>query len=251
MLGYGGNRLNIGQQGFPGVGLQVDAVANPGGAFGPRDGVNDRRQVVTPAGDMDGWGWLGRRCRRVIGFADGIDVLGLHVVLARAGVYFFADTTVNIDPSAEDLAEIACVTADAVKFFTDEAPRVAMLSFSNFGSSRHEKSDRVRHAVKLVRRRKPDLVIDGEMRIDTALNPEFSKDVYPFNAVAGDANVLIFPDLDSGNLAYKLMMTLGGAEVIGPILLGIDAPVNVIIRGSTVTEIVNLAAVTVVRAQER
>jgi malate dehydrogenase (oxaloacetate-decarboxylating)(NADP+) len=159
-----------------------------------------------------------------------------------------ADPTVNIQPNAECLAQIAVSTAEACKWF-DIEPRIAMLSYSNFGSAESEDTRRVAQAVQLVKRRQPGLVIDGEMQVDTALDAALREEFFPFTALSDNANVLIFPDLASGNVAYKLMGKLGGAELVGPILLGMRKPVNVLQRGCDVNTIVNMAALTAVRAQ--
>jgi malate dehydrogenase (oxaloacetate-decarboxylating)(NADP+) len=164
--------------------------------------------------------------------------------------FFFADCTVNIDPDADRLAEIALATAGAVRHFGIE-PRVAMLSFSNFGSVRHPRSDKVARAVKLLHERRPDLPVDGEMQADTAVVEQILVGTYPFSRLQGPANVLIFPDLDSANICYKLLARLGGAQAIGPILVGLAAPIHVLQRGSDVDDIVNMAVIAAVDAQER
>ncbi|MSS72018.1 MAG: phosphate acetyltransferase [Candidatus Latescibacteria bacterium] len=176
-------------------------------------------------------------------------VSGLYVLIFKNQLLFLADTTVNIEPSAEDLAEIAIESARVARRF-DESPRVAMLSFSNFGSTRHPLSEKVRRATEIIKERAPDLVVEGEMQADTAVAPEIAHEAYPFSAIQGDANVLIFPDLQSGNIAYKLLMRLGGAEAIGPILMGLSRPVHVLQRGCDVSAIVHMAAIAVVDAQE-
>ena len=191
-----------------------------------------------------------RPALEIVGTAPGVyKVAGLYIMLVRDKVYFFSDATVNIDPSAEDLAEIASLAADMACQF-DIQPRIAMLSFSNFGSTRHPFSDKVRGAVQILRERRPDLVVDGEMMADTAIVPEIIDRLYPFSRVR-DANVLIFPDLEAANVAYKLLQRLGGAEAIGPVLLGMGKPVHVLQRGDEVRTIVNIAALAVVDAQER
>ncbi len=177
-------------------------------------------------------------------------VSGLFMLVTQRGdIYFLADTTVNVDPTAEDLAEIALCAARAARRF-DVTPRVALLSFSNFGSAKHPLTAKVRRAVALVRKADPDLMVDGEMQADTAVVPEIVETTYPFSALRGGANVLIFPDLHSGNIAYKLLMRLGGAEAIGPILMGLSKPVHVLQLGAEVEDIVNVAAIAVVDAQE-
>jgi malate dehydrogenase (oxaloacetate-decarboxylating)(NADP+) len=132
----------------------------------------------------------------------------------------------------------------------DIEPRVALLSFSNFGSTRHPLADKVRRAVRLVKDRAPDLMVDGEMQADTAVVPEIIRETYPFSSLKGDANVLVFPNLEAGNIAYKLLARIGGAEVIGPILMGLSRPVHVLQRGAEVSDIVNMAAIAVVDAQQ-
>ncbi|MGH9453060.1 MAG: NADP-dependent malic enzyme [Terriglobia bacterium] len=176
-------------------------------------------------------------------------VCGVYVILTKKQVFFFADTTVTIEPSAEDLAEIATLAAEVAREFNFE-PRVAMLSFSNFGSTRHPATEKVRLATEIVKRRVPDMCVDGEMMADTAVTPELLSEDYPFSTLKGGANVLIFPDLNAANIAYKLMMRIGGAEALGPILMGLSKPVHVLQRGAAVEEIVNMAAIAVVHAQE-
>ena len=172
---------------------------------------------------------------------------GAYVVIAKDNVYLFTDATVNIDPTAEDLAEIALLAADlAVKL--NLKPRVALVSFSNFGSAPHPLSMKVRCAVELVRARRPDLAVDGEMQADVAVTPELIEARFPFSRVK-NANVLVFPDLEAANVAYKLVKRLGGAETIGPILLGVGAPVHVLQAGDGVDEVVSMAAVAVIDAQ--
>ncbi len=190
-----------------------------------------------------------RPALQIIRTRPGVDrVSGLYVMATKKNVYFFADTTVNIEPTAEHLAETAILSAEVARWF-DVEPRVAMLSFSNFGSTRHPLADKVRRATELVKMKDADLVVDGEMMLDTAIVPELSAEDYPFSKVKGDANVLIFPSLESGNIAYKLMMRMGGAEALGPILMGLSKPVHVLARGCGVEEIVNMTAIAVVHAQ--
>jgi len=177
-------------------------------------------------------------------------VAGLHLMMPRDGaLYFFADTTVNIEPDAEDLAEIALMAADTAGHF-NVTPRVAMLSFSNFGSTRHPLTEKVRRAVEIVRQRAPGLMVDGEMQGDTAVTPAVIESTYPFSTLRGGANVLIFPNLESANTAYTLVSHIGGTEAIGPILMGLSKPVHVLRRNAEVNDIVNLAAIAVVEAQQ-
>jgi len=177
-------------------------------------------------------------------------VSGLYVLITKKGdMLFLADCAVNIEPTAEDLAGIAIGAAEAARRF-EVTPRVAMLSFSNFGSTKHPLCEKVRRATELVKQREPSLIIDGEMMADTALTPEILEHDYPFSTLKGGANVLIFPDLNSANIAYKLLMRIGGAEAIGPILLGLNKPAYVLQRGASVEDIVNSTALAVVDAEE-
>ncbi|NTW70488.1 MAG: NADP-dependent malic enzyme [Chlorobiaceae bacterium] len=189
-----------------------------------------------------------RPALEVIGKQKGLSsVHGLYMMVFKKGVYFLADTTVTIDPTAEELAETAILAAEKVRML-DIEPRVAMLSFSNFGSVDHPQSKKVRQAVEIVKERAPDLVIDGEMQADTAVVPELMEG-FTFSKLKTSANILIFPDLNSGNICYKLLHHLGGAEAIGPILMGMNKPVHVLQRGDSVDDIVNMAAIAVVDAQ--
>lgn len=189
-----------------------------------------------------------RPALQCIGVKEGMKVVsGLYIVVAKQDVYFFADTTVNVNPTTEQLVDITLSAADTVKEFNIE-PRIAMLSFSNFGSSPQPESNKVRDAVKLVKTLRPDLIIDGEMQLDTAIVPEILKNEFPFSDLKGRANILIFPDLNSGNIAYKLMARIGQATVIGPILMGMRKPIHVLQRGATVDDIINMTAIAVVDA---
>lgn len=174
---------------------------------------------------------------------------GLYVMIVRDRVYFFSDATVNIDPTAEDLAEIALLAADFARQL-DMEPRVALLSFSNFGSTPHLFSEKVRRAVELVQARRPDLSVDGEMQADTAVAPEIIASRYPFSRVQ-DANVLVFPSLEAANIAYKLLSRLGDARAIGPVLLGMGKPIHVLQTDAEVDDIVHIAALAVLDAQLR
>jgi len=176
-------------------------------------------------------------------------VSGLYMMIFKDEIMFFADATVNIEPTSEDLAEIAINTAETARRFGVE-PKVAMLSFSNFGSTRHPLSEKVKKAVEIVKQKMPDLIIDGEMQADTAVVPEILNSTYPFSKLKEKANVLIFPDLQSGNIAYKLLERLSGVKAVGPILMGMNKPVHVLQRGASVDDIVNLAAIAVVDAQK-
>jgi malate dehydrogenase (oxaloacetate-decarboxylating)(NADP+) len=190
-----------------------------------------------------------RPALQVIGMRPDVHrVSGLYVIVTKREIYFFADTTVNIEPTAEELAEIALLAASTAREF-DIEPRVAMLSFSNFGSTKHPLTEKVQRATELVKQKAPNLMVDGEMQADTAVVPEIIEHDYPFSALKGGANVLIFPDLDAGNIAYKLMMRIGEAEALGPLLMGMTKPVHVLQRGCEVEDIVNMAAIAVVHAQ--
>lgn len=187
---------------------------------------------------------------QIIGTAANVNrVAGMYIILNKRGTYFFADTTVNVDPTVDELVEIIGLTAHGVKFF-DIEPRMAVLSYSNFGSSKGDVPDKAREAVRRAKQKYPDLIIDGDIQANVALNTTIQKDNYPFSSLAEEgANTLIFPNLSSGNIAYKLLMEIGGAEAIGPILLGMKKPVHILQLGSSIREIVNMAAIAVVDAQ--
>ncbi len=187
---------------------------------------------------------------QIIGVAaNSKRVAGMYILMNKKGTYFFADTTVNVDPTAEELVEIIGLTARGVRFF-DVEPRIAVLSYSNFGSSKGTVPDKVRSAVETAARLHPDLVIEGDIQANVALNTEIQREIYPFSRLAYEgANTLVFPNLVSGNIAYKLLMEIGGAEAIGPILLGMKKPVHILQLGSSVRDIVNMAAIAVVDAQ--
>ncbi len=191
-----------------------------------------------------------RPALEIIGTREGVGrVSGTYVLILQDRVFFLADTTVNIEPTPEELAEIALLTVGFARRF-GVVPRVAMLSFSNFGSNRHPSARKVRRAVEIVNRLDPELEIDGEMQADTAVFEEVLRESYPWSRLRQPANVLIFPELQSANIAYKLMWRLAGAEAIGPILLGMARPVHVLQSGQEVSDIVNMAALCVVDAQE-
>ena len=176
-------------------------------------------------------------------------VSGIYLMILKGRTLLLADTTVNFHPSSEDLAEIAVLASEKAAFF-DISPRIAMVSFSNFGSTNHPDAKVVEEAVKLSRIKKPDLVIDGEMQVDTALSEEIMKRLYPFSRLGGAANVLIFPNLDAGNAAFKLLERAGGAKAVGPLLMGLSKPFNVLQRSSDMENAVNVIAITVAQAQE-
>ncbi len=177
---------------------------------------------------------------------------GLYVIMPKSGgQYFLADTTVNIDPGAEELAEIALMAAETAQRF-GASPSVAMLSFSNFGDSKHPAAVKMRRATELVKSEHPGLLVDGEMHADVAVVGDILNSFFPFSTLGGSpANVLIFPNIDAGNIAYKLLMRIGECEAIGPILMGMNKPVHVIQNSSQVQDIVNMVAITVTEAWDR
>ncbi|MEQ8573661.1 MAG: phosphate acyltransferase, partial [Fulvivirga sp.] len=187
---------------------------------------------------------------QVIGMEPEVKkVAGMYIMLTKKGTFFFADTTVNVDPTPEELVDIIGLTARGVKFF-DVEPRIAVLSYSNFGSSKGAIPTKTQAAVRLAKAKFPELNIDGDIQANVALDTKIQQENYPFSDLAEKgANTLIFPNLESGNIAYKLLMEIGGAQTIGPILLGMKRPVHVLQLGSSVREIVNMAAITVVDAQ--
>ena len=190
-----------------------------------------------------------RPALQVLGIKKGANVVsGLYIVIIKRKVYFFADTTVNINPTAEELAEIAISAADTVKEF-DIEPKVAMLSFSNFGSSKHPESDKVAKATAIVKEKRPDIICDGEMQADTAVVPSIIEKEFPFSNLKGGANILVFPNLSAGNIAYKLFERLTSATVIGPILMGLEKPIHVMQRGASVEDIIKMTAIAVVEAR--
>jgi malate dehydrogenase (oxaloacetate-decarboxylating)(NADP+) len=174
----------------------------------------------------------------------------MYMLVFEKHIVFCADTTVNIDPTAEQLAQIAYAASRIVRTL-GISPRLALLSFSNFGSVRHPEAEKMARAAHLLRQRDVTLIVDGEMQADTAFDPDIVRRDYPFSALKPEANVLIFPNLSAGNIAYKLLNHLGGATAIGPILVGMRRPVHVLERGADVQEIVNMAAVAVIDAQQR
>jgi malate dehydrogenase (oxaloacetate-decarboxylating)(NADP+) len=192
-----------------------------------------------------------RPALQIIGKKEGVRVIaGLYMMVFKNQTIFIADATVNIEPTSEDLAEIALLAADKVRQM-DMEPRVAMLSFGNFGGAKHPLANKVRLATEIVKRRAPDLIVDGEMQADTAVSPEIISEVYPFTSLKEPANVLICPDLTSANIAYKLLARLGGAVAIGPILMGMRKPVYLLIPGSDVSDIVNITAMAVFESQQQ
>ena len=189
-----------------------------------------------------------RPALEIVRTQQGRRASGTYIVAFKESLKLFADCTVNADPTSEELADIAISTAELARAF-ELTPRIAMLSYSNFGTDRGGSPAKVRRAVELVRSRRPDLEVEGEMQVDPAVDRSVRETEFPFARLSGDANVLIFPDLNSGNIGYKLLWRLGGAEVIGPVLMGMAKPVNVLQQGASVQDVVNLAAMTAVRAQ--
>lgn len=187
---------------------------------------------------------------QTIGMEEGVrKIAGMYLLLTKKGPLFLADTTVNIAPTAEELADITLLVAKEVRNFNLE-PRIAMLSYSNFGSSDTPEARMMAEATRIVKQRNPSLIIDGEMQGMLAFNKEILKENYPFSdLVDADVNVLIFPNLTAGNIAYHLLKEIGGVDIIGPILLGMKKPVNVLQIGSSVRNIINMATVAVVDAQ--
>ncbi len=177
-------------------------------------------------------------------------VSGLYIVTTKKETYFLADTTVNPDPSAETLCDVALQADEFVKNF-DIKPRIAMLAYSNFGSAPGITSEKVQKALAMIKEKKPDLIIDGEMQADTAVSPDIIQEYFPFSPLKEGANVLIFPNLNSGNISYKLLQRIGGAHLIGPVLLGLSKAVHVLQRGSEVNHIIDMVAIAVVDAQHK
>ncbi len=189
-----------------------------------------------------------RPALEVIHTRTGKRAAGVYIVVTKNDFKFFADCTVNIEPNAEEMAEIALNTADLARYF-DVVPHVAMLSYSSFGSAEGPSPQKVREATQIARQRRPDLEIDGEIQVTPATNEETRAPEFPFSALKENANVFVFPNLDAANIAYQMLEAMGGAEVIGPVLLGMHKPVNVLQMGTSVQSIVNLAAITALRAQ--
>ncbi|MBS1266075.1 MAG: Phosphate acetyltransferase [Candidatus Woesearchaeota archaeon] len=175
-------------------------------------------------------------------------VSGLFLMMYDSRILLFADCAITINPDAKDLADIAIDSANTAEKFGIE-PKVAMLSFSTKGSAKHPMVDKIREATKIVKSKKPELIIDGEMQVDAAIVPKVANIKCPDCVIQGDANVLVFPDLNSGNMAYKLVERLGKFKAVGPILQGLKKPVNDLSRGCSAQDIVDVTAITVVEAQ--
>ena len=189
---------------------------------------------------------------QVIGIEEGVNrVAGMYMMLTKKGPVFFGDTTVNENPSVDELVAITVLLDHSVRKFNIQ-PRVAMLSYSNFGSNDGAVPEKVRQAVKILHEKHKEITIDGDMQANFAMNPDLLKDNYPFSTLVGaPANVLVFPNLESGNIAYKLLQEIGGAEAVGPILLGLNKPVHILQLGSSVREIVNMVTIAVVDVQTK
>jgi len=211
--------------------------------------VAERRAAGIVSGVSLSYPEVVRPALNIIGMREGTRrVAGMYLMLHRSGIICFGDTTVNVDVDAEGLADIAEMIADEAKTFGVK-PRVAMLSFSNFGSVRGPRSSMVAEATALLSARRPDLEVEGEMQASLAVNYELQKASFPATRLSGPANVLIFPNLEAGNVAYKLMRELGGVPAVGPVLLGVGRPVTVLERDCSVDGIVHMTALTVVNAQ--
>jgi len=193
-----------------------------------------------------------RPALQVIPIREGLKkVCGVYVLITQQrDIYFLADATVNIEPSVEDLAEIALGAAQVARRFGQE-PRVALLSFSNFGSTRHPLAEKVARAVALVRQRDPHLMVDGEMQADTALSQIIRDKVYPGSRLRGEANILIMPSLDAANIAFQLVKVVADALPVGPILMGAAKPAHILTPSVTARGIVNMTAIAVAEAQAR
>jgi malate dehydrogenase (oxaloacetate-decarboxylating)(NADP+) len=210
-----------------------------GRAEGVVSGLNHSYpDTVRPALQVIG---MGPNCRRIA---------GMYMMLHKGGLKFFGDTTVNLEQDAESLADVAEMIADAARRFEVE-PRVAMLSYSNFGSSRDKRARMIAEATAILRERRPDIEVEGEMQANLAVDYELQRRIFPATRLTGPANVLIFPNLEAGNIAYKLMRELGNVETVGPVLLGMNRPVTALERDCTVDNIVLMTALTVVTAQLR
>ena len=191
-----------------------------------------------------------RPALQVIGTEEGVKkIAGMYIIDIKKGPLFLADTTVNFNPTSEELADITLMVAKEVRQF-NITPRIAMLSYSNFGSSNSPEARKVAEATQIVKQRNPHLIVDGEMQASIAFNKEILKDNYPFSELANcEVNTLIFPNLAAGNVAYNLLKEVGGADAIGPILLGLKKPVHVLQLGSSVRNIINMATIAVIDAQ--
>jgi len=185
----------------------------------------------------------------VIGAQPGHALAGVYLIVVGKKTYFFADCTVNVDPDAETLADIAIAAAEVAERFTDDPIRVAMLSFSSFGSNRYPSTEKIAKSIQILEKRAPNLVVDGEMQADVALNADLQMREFPFCRLQGAANVLIFPQLEAANISYKTVTNImDGVTATGPLLVGVNKPANVLQRGATVEEIINLVYLTAEQA---
>jgi malate dehydrogenase (oxaloacetate-decarboxylating)(NADP+) len=189
---------------------------------------------------------------QIIGTEEGINrVAGMYMMMTQKGPVFFGDTTVNVDPTVDELVDLTLLLEKSVKKFNIQ-PRIALLSYSNFGTNEGIIPDKVRKAVKILHQKYPHIVVDGDMQANFAMNNSLLKDNFPFSRLAdAPANTLVFPNLESGNIAYKLLQELGDAEAVGPILLGLKKPVHIVQLGSSVREIVNMVTIAVLDVQGR
>jgi malate dehydrogenase (oxaloacetate-decarboxylating)(NADP+) len=219
----------------------------------------DYAMTMVRAGDADGvvagltqnYPETMRPALQIVGPMQGVDTIaGLYMLILKNDVRFITDATVNFDPTAEQLAEIAILAAQKVRSF-HITPRIAMLSFSNFGSTQHPSAQKMARAALLVKQRAPELMVDGEMMADTAVLPDKIATLYPFSTLTGGANLLVCPNLESANIACRLVGSLGGAEMYGPLILGMRKPVYLLIPGNEVADIVNVTAMAVRDAQEQ
>ena len=192
-----------------------------------------------------------RPALQIIGTEEGVDkVAGMFILNTKKGTLFLADTTININPTSEELANIAMLTAKTVRRF-NVVPRIALLSYSNFGSSMNSKVAKITEALNIINEAEPNLSVDGEIQADFALNKEKREQIFPFSDLNENANTLIFPNLESGNIAYKLMQEFDDVEAIGPILIGMKKPVHILQLGCSVREIVNMVTIAVIDAQTK
>lgn len=208
------------------------------------------------AGAANATGNVLRPAFQIVKTQEGISTVSSAIIVVlkdksfgEEGVFVFSDCAVNPAPNSQQLAEIAIATAKTTKSLLSFEPKVAMLSFSTMGSAKHENVEKVQKAVEIAHKNAPELIIDGELQLDAAIVESVSKRKAPESKLNGDANVLVFPDLQSGNIGYKLVQRLAGADAVGPILQGLAAPINDLSRGCSVEDVVNLTAITVVQAQ--
>jgi malate dehydrogenase (oxaloacetate-decarboxylating)(NADP+) len=192
-----------------------------------------------------------RPALQVIGKQDKYSIVsGMYVVSTPTKTYFLADTTVNLDPDANQLSDIALQAAEFARNF-DIEPKVALLSYSNFGSAKGESVSKMQKALQIIKMRNPELIVEGEMQADTAVVPEIMNEMFPFSSIKNGANILIFPNLDAGNIAYKVLSRIGEAHIIGPILLGLNKSVHVLQRGSELNQIHDMISIAAVDAQQK